>query len=165
MNRNGRKDRNVSFSQLPMRTTSNQPTLTINEQEQLHRKTRGSDNPTLRTVHGNTSQVQERPPNSYWQSKSEKQAAINQATQAYWIYGEGVYKTPTGQEFELKEENAGNGLINVIACFATIGCGIILAGIAANSIRMFGAKKSKRKSKKGKSKKGKSKKGKSKRKY
>jgi hypothetical protein len=163
MNRNGRKDRNVSFSQLPMRTTSNQPTLTINEQEQLHRITRGQDNnPTMETVHGWTSQVQERPDNSYWQTESEKQEAIYQATQAYLIYGEGVYKTPTGQEFQLREEEAGNGLINVIACFATIGCGIILAGIAANSIRMFGAKKSKRKSKKGKSKKGKSKKGKSK---
>jgi len=152
--------KNVSFSKQPMRTTSNQPTLTINEQQQLHENTRGYYNPTMKTVHGYTSKV-DRPPNSYWQSKNEKQAAINEATQAYWKHGPGVYKTPTGQEFQLREEQAGNGFINVIACFATIGCGIILASIAT---KMFdaGAKKSKRKSKKGKSKKGKSKKGKSK---
>ena len=151
--------RNVSFSQLPMRTTSNQPTLTINEQEQFKKATKGVYNPTMETVHGYTSKV-DRPPNSYWQSAEEQQAAINEATQAYWKHGPGVYKTPTGQEFQLREEEAGNGFINVIACFATIGCGIILASIAKNM--MIGAKKSKRKSKKGKSKKGKSKKGKSK---
>ena len=161
--------KNVSFSKQPMRTTSNQPTLTINEQQQLHENTRGYYNPTMKTVHGYTSQVDNRLPNSYWQSENEKQAAINEATQAYWKHGPGVYKTPTGQEFQLREEQAGNGFINVIACFATIGCGIILAGIAKSM--MFGAKKSKKgkskkgKSKKGKSKKGKSKKGKSKRKY
>ena len=152
-------NRNVTFYKGPMRTTSNKDTLTIGEQEQLHEQTRGSYNPTLETVHGYTRQV-ERPPNSYWQSESEKQTAINEATQAYWNHGPGVYKTRTGQEFELREERAGNGLFNIIACFATIGCGIILAGIAKSM--MFGAKKSKRKSKKGKSKKGKSKKGKSK---
>jgi hypothetical protein len=162
--------RNVSFDTGPMRTTSNQQTLTIDEQQQLHQNTRGYYNPTMKTVHGYTSQVDNRLPNSYWQSENEKQAAINEATQAYWKHGPGVYKTPTGQEFELREDQAGNGLINVIACMGgAIGCVIIIAGIAKSM--MFGAKKFKKrkskkgKSKKGKSKKGKSKKGKSKRKY
>jgi len=163
MSRNGRNGRNVSFDTGPMRTTSDQQTLTIDEQEQLHekkKKTRGYYNPFKQTVHG-FSQGVERPPQNYWQSVAQEQQARNEATDMYWRFGPGVYKTTTGQEFELREENAGNGLINVIACFATIGCGIILASIAT---KMFdaGAKKSKRKSKKGKSKKGKSKKGKSK---
>ena len=154
--------RHVSFDKRPMRTTSNQPTLTIDEQQQLHENTRGSYNPTMQTVHGYTSQVDQRPPNDYWQSDKERQAAINEATKMYWQHGPGVYKTPPGGTFELREENAGNGLINVIACMGgAIGCVIIIAGIAKSM--MFGAKKSKkRKSKKGKSKKGKSKKGKSK---
>ena len=162
--------KNVSFDELPMRTTSNQETLTINEQQQLHENTKANYNPFKRTVHGFTSKVDQRPPDEYWQSDAQEQQARNEVREMYSKYGPGVYKTPTGEEFQLIEENAGNGLINVIACMGgAIGCVIIMSGIAKSM--MFGAKKSKKrkskkgKSKKGKSKKGKSKKGKSKRKY